>query len=128
MRDVIQATWGWDEAWQQADFDKRFASCEVSVIEVDGRAAGSLWLDHRPESLHIRELQLLPEFQGRGLGTKVVEYVIDRAADVQLPVPLCVVAANPRARRLYERLGFIVVGVEPPFIHMQHKARTGGAV
>lgn len=25
LRDVIEATWGWDEAWQQTDFNRRFA-------------------------------------------------------------------------------------------------------
>ena len=29
MRGVIERTWGWDEAWQRADFTKRFAECLV---------------------------------------------------------------------------------------------------
>lgn len=37
MLDVIEATWGWDEAWQQTDFDRRFAVQNVSIIDSDER-------------------------------------------------------------------------------------------
>ena len=37
MRDVIEKTWGWDEAWQRADFDRRFAEYIVWIIEAESR-------------------------------------------------------------------------------------------
>ena len=56
MRDVIEKTWGWDEAWQRNDFETRFKECLVSIIEADGRDVGSLWLRSRPELLYIVDL------------------------------------------------------------------------
>ena len=123
MRDVIEKTWGWNDAWQQADFSKRLSECDVSIIEVDGRPAGCLWLDSKPYSLHIVELQVVPELQGKGLGTATVLRVIKDGTDRGIAVTLSVVPANPRARRLYERLGFEVTAVEDPFIHMRRVAR-----
>lgn len=123
MREVIDATWGWDENWQQTDFDRRFSELRVSVIGVGGQPAGRLWLERRPETLHIVELQLLPEAQGRGIGTAVVQQVIEQGARQGVPITLSVVPANPGARRLYERLGFEVSGYEAPFIHMRHHGR-----
>lgn len=120
MRDVIEKTWGWDEAWQRTDFDRRLAACIVSIVEADHRAAGSLWLEWKPDSLYIHEVQIVPEFQGNGLGTAVVQNVIEQGARRRLPVTLSVVPANPRAQRLYERLGFEVTAIEPPFIRMRH--------
>ena len=73
----------------------------------------------RPDALHIAELRLLPALQGRGIGTTVVNGVVARAAERSLPVELSVVPANPRARQLYERLGFEVVAVAEPFIHIR---------
>jgi len=102
MRSVVEQTWGWDEAWQRADFAKRFAKCDISIIEVEttpeagARLVGSLWLEQRPDSLYIHELQILPELQGRGVGTAVVENVIEQGASSELPVALSVVQANPR--------------------------------
>jgi GNAT superfamily N-acetyltransferase len=72
MRGVIEKTWGWDEAWQRADFERRFAEYIVSIIEAECRAAGSLWLEWKPDSLYIHELQVVPEMQGRGIGTAVL--------------------------------------------------------
>ena len=125
MRDVVEQTWGWDDAWQLAEFGKRCERYSVSVIEVDSRAVGGLWLEQRPDSLYIHELQIASASQGRGIGTAVVRKVIDQGAGCGLPIALSVVPANPRARSLYERLGFRVTKVEPPFIRMRHDARLG---
>jgi len=123
MRDVVEQTWGWDEAWQRADFAKRFAESVVSVIEVEGRAAGTVWVQWKPGCLYICELQVSPEFQGRGLGRAALQHMIEQAASRALPVELSVVPANPRAKAWYERVGFEVTGTEPPFIRMRHRAR-----
>jgi ribosomal protein S18 acetylase RimI-like enzyme len=128
MRGVIERTWGWDDAWQLAEFEKRFEQYSVSVIEVESCAVGSLWLEQRSDSLYIHDLQVAPPQQGKGIGTAVIERVIEQGVSRGLPIALSVVPANPRARELYERLGFRVTGVEPPFIRMRHDARLGEAV
>lgn len=123
MRDVIEQTWGWDDGWQRANFEERFDACSVSIIEAESRPVGSLWLEQRPDSLYVHELQVAPPQQGGGIGTAVIEMVIEQGASRGLPIVLSVVPANPRARALYERLGFRVTCVEPPFIRMRHDAR-----
>ena len=128
MREVIEETWGWDERWQRTDFDKRFGRYIVRIIEAEGHAVGSLWIEWRPDSLYIYELQILSEFQNMGLGTAVIQNVIEQGASRGFPVSLSVVPANPRAKHLYERLGFKVTKVEPPFIRMRHDSRLGGPV
>ncbi len=117
-------TWSWDEAWQRTDFDRRFGEYLASVIECEGLATGGLLLESKPDSIYIHELQVLPEYQGRGIGTAVVQQVIDQAASRGVAVTLSVVPANPRAQQLYERLGFEVTDVEPPFVRMRHAVRS----
>ena len=126
MREVIAETWGWDETWQRAEFMRRLDTCTVSIIDIEGQAAGGLWLRTMPESLHIVELQLLPKMQGKGVGSAVVQHVIQQGIDGGVPVTLSVVRANPRAQRLYERLGFEVAGVDAPLIHMRYAHRAVG--
>jgi ribosomal protein S18 acetylase RimI-like enzyme len=120
MREVIEKTWGWDEDWQRRDFDRRFREYVALIIECDGHAVGGLLLEWKSDSLYIHELQLLPEYQSQGIGTEVIGKVIEQAAARRLPVTLSVVPANPRARHLYERLGFEVTTTEPPFIRMRY--------
>jgi len=128
MRDLIEQTWGWDDAWQRDAFQKRFAAYTVSVIEDGSRSVGSLWLEQRPDSLSIHDLATEPASQGRGIGTAVIGMVIEQGAARGLPIVLSVVPANPRAMSLYERLGFRVTQVEPPFIRMRHDARLAEGV
>jgi ribosomal protein S18 acetylase RimI-like enzyme len=128
MREIIEKTWGWDEAWQRANFDERFEEQLVSIIEAAGRDAGGLWLQSTQEVLYIADLQILPELQGRGLGTSVLQGLIADATARRVPLELAVLRANPRARRLYARLGFTVIEEGDPVIRMRHHSRQIGAV
>ncbi|MFN4089033.1 MAG: GNAT family N-acetyltransferase [Alphaproteobacteria bacterium] len=67
------------------------------------RHRGGLW------GMYVR-----PARRRRGVGAALVRRVLERAALVGLEqVHLGVGAANPGARALYERLGFVAYGVEP---------------
>jgi ribosomal protein S18 acetylase RimI-like enzyme len=127
MRDVIEKTWGWNEGWQRLDFDKRFGQCEVTIVEALGRDAGGLWLEPSPALLYIANIQVLTHLQGRGIGTAVLEGLIARAAAESVPLELSVLQANPRARQLYERLGFVVIDEGSPLSRMRF-ASGGGAM
>jgi hypothetical protein len=53
MHDLIERTWNWNETWQRNDFDGRFNRQAVSVIEIGGRAVGSLWIERRFGVLYV---------------------------------------------------------------------------
>ncbi|QEI07544.1 GNAT family N-acetyltransferase [Pigmentiphaga aceris] len=55
----------------------------------------------------LMQIQMAPAWQGRGLGAKVIQALIAQARKDGLPVTLSVLKGNP-AKRLYERLGFVV--------------------
>lgn len=70
---------------------------------------GVVAIEGTKKSLHIRQLQILPEFQGQGIGSKVLTVVKKRALQLQLPITLNVLLKNP-ARGLYLRHGFQIEG------------------
>lgn len=125
MRDAIDRTWGWDEAWQRGDFERRFDDYDVSIVEAEGRDAGALWIESSPRMIYIADFQVLPELQGRGIGTAVLQGLIARAANVNVPLELAVLQVNPRARRLYERLGFRATEEGDPLTRMRHHPPAG---
>ncbi|AVH56578.1 MULTISPECIES: GNAT family N-acetyltransferase [Streptomyces] len=53
-------------------------------------------------------IAVAPERQGEGLGTELIQSVLDRCDREGLPAYL--EASNARSRKLYERLGFDLVG------------------
>jgi len=107
---------------QRAHYEAHNPGAEHMVVEAsdDGRdwsAVGRLWLHRRPDALHVLDIALQPECCGRGLGTRLLGSVMDRAAGSGRVVSIYVEQGNP-ARRLYERLGFVPVG--PPLgIHQR---------
>lgn len=70
---------------------------------------GIVSLKGTEKSLHIRQLQILPEYQGKGIGSKVIVIVKKKALQLQLPITLNVLLKNP-ARGLYLRHGFQIEG------------------
>jgi hypothetical protein len=59
MRGMIEQTWGWDEAWQQEAFRRRFTVSTASIIENDTRGIGGLILESRSEPwTQIGQVQL----------------------------------------------------------------------
>ncbi|GAA6172863.1 hypothetical protein NBRC116592_25330 [Colwellia sp. KU-HH00111] len=70
---------------------------------------GVVSLKGEEKSLHIKQLQILPEYQGQGIGSKILTVVKKRALQLQLPITLNVLLKNP-ARGLYLRHGFQIEG------------------
>jgi GNAT superfamily N-acetyltransferase len=107
-REVIVRQFGyWDDAAQDYWFRKGLAEATFSVVEENGEPVGAIALQESPECLYLAELQILPEWQGRGLGTALLRMQLGRAQQLHKPIGLRVLEAS-RARALYERHGFVV--------------------
>lgn len=105
MREYVEPMYGWDEEVQRRYHVEWFDPDLVSIIEDDsGKAVGVLEVSDRGDHLYLSRIAVLPEAQGNGLGTSVLRDLIARGRAVRLHV----FTNNIRARRLYERLGFVV--------------------
>ncbi len=97
-------------AWTAEQVTGDGSGSSISVVEVDGVAAGRLRVVRRDGLVEIAGLQLLPGHQSRGIGGIVVDQVVAAARADRLPVELGVEKDNPRARAFWERCGFTYVG------------------
>jgi len=105
LKNYVTKLWGWDEKRQKQLFEQTFNPPRGQVIVVDGIDAGFLdVVDKRTETL-LSSIRLLPEFQNRGVGTRIIESVINKARRENKAVRLQVLKINP-ARHFYKRLGF----------------------
>lgn len=99
---------GWTEEHVRGEVP--FSS--TSVIEVEGTAVGRLRVVRDGTRIELAGIQLRPEVQSRGIGSRVIEDLKSEATRSGLPLELSVEHDNPRARALYERLGFVQIGTD----------------
>jgi GNAT superfamily N-acetyltransferase len=81
-------------------------AAEDAVVELDGRPVGRWLVERGTDALTIVDVAVLPEHQGHGIGTHLLEALIAESDRDALPIRLSVAVESP-ARRLYERLGFL---------------------
>jgi ribosomal protein S18 acetylase RimI-like enzyme len=77
---------------------------------VDGKRVGLLAVEERPTELFLANIEIVPPWRGKGLGTAILRSLIARGRERRLPITLQVLKVNCRAVTLYEREGFKHVG------------------
>ena len=95
------------------------------ACQVDGRIAGNCQITFRTGMKDCHRatvaIALLQEFWNLGIGTRMFEEMIRVAKERGgvLQIELDFVEGNKRARALYEKMGFRIVGVKPDAIRMR---------
>jgi predicted N-acetyltransferase YhbS len=79
------------------------------VAEADGRIVGSNFLDERSTIAGVGPITVDPSVQNSGIGRRLMEALLDRAAQRRLPgVRLVQSAYHNRSLSLYAKLGFTI--------------------
>jgi ribosomal protein S18 acetylase RimI-like enzyme len=83
-----------------------------------GRSIGFLVVTElAPRQGHVAQVAVLPEYQRRGIGQRLLDYGVSRLAACQFDtLSLTVSRANDRALRLYQAMGFRTVLAFPVFL------------
>ena len=103
------------EAWREELQDRSFA---IRVAEADGKVLGyvklgppALPVEPKGTSVELRQLYIVKEWHGFGAAKVLMDWAIDEAkARGASELYLTVYTENLRAKRLYERYGFVYVG------------------
>ncbi|MEW9805359.1 N-acetyltransferase family protein [Mesorhizobium sp. ZMM04-5] len=108
MRPLMQRLARWNEEERRAALRRSFRAADTSVIILDGRDIGWIQVTERDTDYNLAQLQLLDDYCGLGIGTRLIGALLDKASREEKTVSLSVVRNN-RAIALYERLGFRIV-------------------
>jgi len=92
-------------AAQYQHYQLHYPTCERNIIEKGGQPVGRLWIDEWRDQIRLVDIALMPQHRGSGIGSKLLDDLLDRGRKAGKPVTIHVEAYNP-ALRLYERLGF----------------------
>jgi ribosomal protein S18 acetylase RimI-like enzyme len=105
MGGYVSQVWGWDEQIQRAFHARVFAPGRWQIVTLDGWDVGMLDVEHRAGEICLARLEVHPDHQGRGIGSRVIRTLLDEARGRGEKLSLDVLVVNHRAHALYRRLG-----------------------
>ena len=110
--------------YQRTHYRRFYLDASFDVILIAGCPAGRLYVHRQPDSIHIIDITLLPEYRRQGVGRALIEALQQEAERQRKVVSIHVEHFNP-ARRLYERLGFQTAGEPGPvYLYMEWRPDT----
>lgn len=94
---------------------------EVYVLKERDAVQGFVVIDLRgPFTGYLQSVCVRPELRDKGYGARLIAHAETRIFLDSPNVFICVSTFNPGARRLYERLGYVVVGELNDFLVRGH--------
>lgn len=90
---------------QYSHYNQHYCSDFFSIIELDEKSVGRLFVDYWETEIRIVDITLSPEHRNNGLGSYLFKELFKQAKETSKSVTIHVEHNNP-AKHLYERLGF----------------------
>jgi ribosomal protein S18 acetylase RimI-like enzyme len=103
---------------QDTHYRTYYPGAVFDVVLLDGAPAGRLYVHRWRGDIRIIDIALLPAFRRRGIGEYLIRELFAEADRDGLTVSIHVEVNNP-ARRLYDRLGFVVVEDKGVYLLME---------
>lgn len=108
-----------DGEWESRVTQAAGSTLDLPLVLDDGeRMAGLAWgkiFPDEPDTAHLFQMWIAPEWRGRGFGAEMVTRIVEWAAATgALRLVLGVTAGNSSAHRLYSRAGFMPTGEVKP--------------
>lgn len=108
MFPYVSETWSSLEEIESYFVKNKFGLQSTQIIQLNEIDVGRLSLSILEDAVFIDNIHILPEYQGKGIGSSVISRVFEDADVRGLPVKLHLLRKNP-VKSLYERLGFKVI-------------------
>ncbi len=99
-----------------------YPTAQWEVVEFVGEPVGLLVTDVGDRYITYVDIALTLRAQGHGLATRLMMRALEEARRLGLPARVNVLAQNGASLRLCERIGFVKVGDEPPFVRLEWRA------
>ena len=108
---------------QHRFYHKQFPACRFMLLQDDqNNKLGRLYVDDREDEVRIVDITLLPQFRGQGIGSTIMNSIIENANSRSKHVRIHV-EKNNRAMSLYHRLGFTAIEDKGVYLLMEHSCQ-----
>jgi len=118
--EYITSMFGWDEDVQRDFHDRAWQQQKPDIITYNGKLIGTIATIETVDCIDIGQFFILPEYQRKGIGTHILENVLDKATKLGRTVTLKFLKNNP-VESLYVRNGFRLVDTDEILHYMERK-------
>jgi ribosomal protein S18 acetylase RimI-like enzyme len=112
---------------QRTHYQHHYPRAEHRIILRDGQAAGRIWTERNAGEIRILDMAITPAHRGAGIGSYLIRKTLREAQETGRPLRHSVEKNNLAAMRLYERLGFVVIGEIPTHYFLEHGSASARA-
>ena len=119
FREYVEQVSRWDESHQRDLHNTRFAKHDFRIIRFRGINVGFFATSNTSQAVKLHQLFILPEYQGRGIGSACMTRIVKDANLAQKPVKLQVLKINTCAIAFYQRLGFTIADEDSSHVQME---------
>jgi len=86
-------------------YTENYKGAEFQVITLKDQLIGRFYIHRRGDEIRIMDIALLPDYRNLGIGSALLQEILEQGKNHNLPVTVHVEQFNP-ALRLYKRMGF----------------------
>jgi ribosomal protein S18 acetylase RimI-like enzyme len=121
MREYVDKVYGWDPEREKRYFhDKAKLDRYHLILDEADEKIGALNFVAENDVIRIFRIEVLPDFQNRGIGSMILDKIIERARKEGKNIELRVLKVNP-AHKLYSRRGFKVFKESDKYFYMRYE-------
>lgn len=90
---------------QSQFYIENYPGAEFQVVTLNDQPIGRLYVQRKEDEIRIMDIALLPDHRNLGIGSTLLQDILEQGKSLNLPVTIHVEQFNP-AMRLYQRMGF----------------------
>jgi GNAT superfamily N-acetyltransferase len=102
---------------QHSHYQRHYYDAQFSIIEMEDQDVGRLYRLDQMHDIRIVDIAILPDYRNRGIGSRILNDILENGENKGVPVSIHVELNNP-ALALYRRLGFKPVHSEGVYLLM----------
>ena len=104
-------------------YRRNFPDARYEIIELDRWPVGRIVSEVQRDCVYYIDFALLPQVQGVGIGTTVLEAALQEPRRLGLSARLRSFSYNWAAQQLYAKLGFTTLAEEAPYVLLEWRAK-----
>jgi ribosomal protein S18 acetylase RimI-like enzyme len=109
FKEYVEKTWGkWNEEEQLISYKNSFKLENNYIIVIENKKIGWLNYEELDSIIKINQIFIIPEYQNKGIGTNIINEIIEKGRQNKKTITLRVLKVNEKALKLYKKMSFIV--------------------